>query len=72
MVPIGFVLLGTWSVLRPADIVWQERELGDLTTPTSGELWRTRVVGVVLFVAGLYILWLMLSGAKGAEDPVMF
>ena len=68
IVPVGLIVLGAFMVVWPAAIVAHNRDAADdASSPTPGQLWRTRVLGAVLVAAGAYGLCALLANLPGAE-----
>jgi hypothetical protein len=67
-VAVAFILLGAGLLLWPAWFVRENRDREEQARPpTSGEIWRMRVVGIILIAAGGYGLYCILTGVRGAE-----
>jgi len=69
VVPIAITLLGCWLVLRPGEVIRLNRDDSerDAVPIGPGELWRARVLGVLMIAAGIFFLRALLTGQPGAE-----
>jgi hypothetical protein len=64
---------GGYMTIWSAEAAVQNRDDRDDTSPPSAqEIGFMRSVGVILAVSGAYFLYLILSGAPPADDPVLF
>jgi hypothetical protein len=71
-VAVAISLGGGYMTLWPAEAAVQNREDREDTAPPSArEVGFMRVVGLIMIVAGAYSLYLILSGAPGADDPTL-
>jgi hypothetical protein len=67
MVPVAMILLGIYMAFWPAHAAVMNRDDNeDTSAPSASERWRTCVLGVVLFVGGVYFLYRMFGGSWGA------
>jgi hypothetical protein len=74
-VPIVLMMAGVYLLVRPAEAAEMSRDNKEDTSPlSSGEIWRTRITGLFMLVAGAAVLCQMLFGAPPAPDfdPVQF
>jgi hypothetical protein len=68
ILPLAFVVPGDCMIIWPTKVIMQNRDRGEEThPPTDSEIWRTRLLGVLLIAGGGYGLYAMLSGLPGAE-----
>jgi len=67
-VAVAFILLGAGLLFWPAWFIREDRDQAEKARPpTQLEIWRTRVLGIVLIGAGGYGLYCILAGVPGAE-----
>lgn len=65
-VAIALMLLGVHMAIWPAWIILADRETGD-SPPTSGEVWRMRLLGIILAALAGYGLYALVTRMPGAE-----
>lgn len=68
LMSLAVIFLGIFMATRPITVILHDRDQGEETRPpTSGEIRLTRIVGLALIAAGVYIFYAILTGQPGAE-----
>jgi hypothetical protein len=62
----SMMLLGVGMVIMPRRVISTSRDRGDTRPPTAGEIWRTRLAGVLLAAGSGYVLYALVTRMPGA------
>jgi hypothetical protein len=66
---VGFAMmnLGVGMAIMPVRVIEVSRDHGETRAPTVGEVWRTRLAGIVVAAMSGYMLYALVTRMPGAD-----